>query len=245
MPKFFIPKENIDAEAKTAVIEGDGARHIARSLRMAVGDFITVSDGEGTEYSARLTKIRDEKCELVLCERILKTVESPIEITLFMAYPKSDKLETVVQKATELGASVIVPFESSRCIKRPPKDKADARRARLSRIAEEAAKQCGRGKIPVVENEAPLCDVLRRMTEFDLSLFCYEGEGTESLRSILSGKKPRTVAVVVGSEGGFSEEEARAFAAAGAKMTGLGPRILRCETAPDYVLSAISYEFEL
>ena len=245
MPKFFIPKENIDEKESSAFIEGDGARHIARSLRMAVGDLITVSDGEGAEYSARLIKIRDERCELELCERLFRTVESPVAVTLFMAYPKSDKLETVVQKATELGVFAIVPFESSRCIKRPTRDKAEARRARLCRIAEEAAKQCGRGRIPAVEDVCTLDGVVRRMKDFDLALFCYEGEGTESLKSILSGEKPRTVAVVIGSEGGFSEDEARAFAAGGAKMTGLGPRILRCETAPDYVLSAISYEFEL
>ena len=245
MPKFFISKDNINKDDLTAFIEGDDARHIARSLRMAVGDGIVISDGEGEEYSARLDRIRDERCELSLTERLEIKTEPRTEITLFMAYPKSDKLETVIQKATELGVSRIVPFESSRCIKRPPKDKAKERTARLQRIAEEAAKQCGRARIPTVEECTVLRDVVSRMKDFDIPLFCYEGRGTEPLKAHIKGKSPATVAIVVGSEGGFSEAEAEEFSLAGAKMTGLGARILRCETAPDYVLAALSYEFEL
>ena len=245
MPKFFTSKENIDESTMTAFIEGDGARHIARSLRMAVGDTLTVSDGDGGEYSAVLTKIRDERCDMDITEKLAVTTEPPVKVTLFMAYPKSDKLETVIQKATELGASQIIPFESSRCIKRPGKDKADVRRARLQRIAEEAAKQCGRAIIPSVSDVMSFSQIVAKMKDYDLSLFCYEGKNTVSIKEALAGKTPRTAAVVVGSEGGFSEDEALAAEAAGAILTGLGARILRCETAPDYVLSVISYVFEL
>ena len=245
MPKFFIPKENIDESALTAFIEDDGARHIARSLRMAVGDPLTMSDGEGGEYSAILTKIRDERCDMQITEKLAVTTEPPVKITLFMAYPKSDKLETVIQKATELGAAEIIPFESSRCIKRPGKDKADARRGRLNRIAEEAAKQCGRAIIPKVRDVMSYTEVISATRDYDLTLFCYEGKNTTPIKAALSGKAPASIAVVVGSEGGFSEEEALAAEAAGAVLTGLGSRILRCETAPDYVLSVISYVFEL
>jgi 16S rRNA (uracil1498-N3)-methyltransferase len=164
-----------------------------------------------------------------------------------MAYPKGDKLETVVQKSVELGASVIVPFESSRCIKRPAADKADKIADRLSRIAEEAAKQCGRSRLPRVSKMIKFSELLTAVEGYDLTLFCYEGEGAESLKRVLESyaRHDGRIAVIIGSEGGFSPDEAASIVGKGAKCVNLGPRILRCETAPDYCLSAISYHFEL
>jgi 16S rRNA (uracil1498-N3)-methyltransferase len=145
----------------------------------------------------------------------------------------------------ELGASHIVPFESSRCIKRPKADKAEEKTARLMRIAEEAAKQCGRGILPRVSVPVSFEQAVALSKESELSLFCYEGEGTESLKSILQENKTvKSIAVFVGSEGGFSPDEAAYALSQKLRLTNLGPRILRCETAPDYVLSSISYEFE-
>jgi 16S rRNA (uracil1498-N3)-methyltransferase len=245
MPKFFVPKGNIDAEGRAAFVEGDDARHIARSLRMAVGDGLTLSDGEGASYAAVLTKIRDERCELEITEVLVSGSEPRIPVTLFMAYPKSDKLETIIQKATELGATAIIPFESSRCIKRPSKDKADAKRERLTRIAKEAAKQCGRDKIPFVSDCISFKECLKMASEAELALFCYEDESGRSVKDALGARRPSSVSVVVGSEGGFSTEEAELAKEAGLISESLGARILRCETAPDYVLAAISYEYEL
>lgn len=243
MPRFFVKAENIENE--TIKIVGDDAFHIARSLRMAVGDEITVSNGEGEEFFSRLTKIRDEECECEVIERRTGSGEPPIHITLFMAYPKGDKLETVIQKAVELGVSRIVPFESSRCIKRPKAEKLDKQLARFSRIAEEAAKQCGRSRLPTVAAPMGFSDMLSAAKEAELALFCYEGEDGTSLKAAISGKSPVTVSVVVGSEGGFSPEEAEAAISAGLTSVSLGKRILRCETAPAFVLSAFSYETEL
>ena len=244
MPRFFISKDNISDN--TLYIEGDDARHIARSLRMAVGDEITASDGEGEEYAAILTKIRDERVDADITSHMPSPSEPPVKITLYMAYPKGDKLETVIQKAVELGASRIVPFESSRCIKRPSQDKAEAKRVRLSRIALEAAKQCGRGIVPDVALPLSYSAALSEAASADLALFCYEDEEGRSIKDALGeAKSARTISVMVGSEGGFSPEEAASAKAAGMISVGLGPRILRCETAPDYALSAISYHFEL
>ena len=139
MARFFVTKNDINEDQIT--VSGKDAFHIARSLRMAVGDKITVCDEDGTEYFCELTRIRDEECACAILSENVGSTESPVHITLYMAYPKGDKLETVVQKSVELGASEIVPFESSRCIKRPAQDKADKIAERLSRIAEEAAKQ--------------------------------------------------------------------------------------------------------
>lgn len=244
MPKFFVDKERINEDIIT-IIEPD-ARHIARSLRMAVGDEVTISDGEGCDYKCRLSRIRDEECLAEVVEKCISLAEPPVRITLFMAMPKGDKLETVVQKAVELGAAAIVPFESERCIKRPPADKLDKLATRLTRIAAEAAKQCGRATLPTVAPMVRFDDVISALGDFDLSIFCYEGERGRSLKDVLNSlPKPVTISVIVGSEGGFSPAEAERLVASGATSVTLGHRILRCETAPDYVLSALSYHYEL
>ena len=245
MARFFIKKDKINDDVIT-ISSGD-AFHIARSLRMAVGDEITVCDEDGTEYLSSLIRIRDDECLAKIISSKPGSTESPVRITLYVAYPKGDKLETVVQKSVELGASKIIPFESSRCIKRPAEEKLDKITDRLSRIAEEAAKQCGRSVLPSVSRMIKLTELLSHIPDYDLALFCYEGEGAESLKKVLSeyARADGKIAVIIGSEGGFSPEEARSITEAGAKCVNLGPRILRCETAPDYCLSAISYHFEL
>lgn len=244
MPRFFVPSQNIEGDIIT--ITGDDARHIARALRMAEGDSITVCDMHGGEHLCRLTRIRDEACECAVLESRAGENEPPFPITLYMAYPKGDKLEVVVQKAVELGACRIVPFESSRCIKKPKAEKQDKQTARLQRIAEEAAKQCGRSRLPEVSPPVSFKDMLNMAKLDGLSLFCYEGDGGRSLRELLEGTPaPSSVSVIVGCEGGFSLDEANEAKAAGCTTVTLGPRILRCETAPSYALSALSYRYEL
>ncbi len=244
MPRFFAPS---DAFTDGHVyLRGDDARHIARSLRMAVGDELTVCDMQRGEHRCRLLSIRDELCECLILESREGKTESPADISLFMAYPKGDKLEFVIQKAVELGASRIIPFESSRCIKRPSREKYEKQGARYSRIAEEAAKQCGRAVIPTVELPVTFREALARARKAELALFCYEGDGTLSLKKVLEENSSLTsISVMVGSEGGFSAEESEEARASGLIPVNLGPRILRCETAPIYALSAISYAKEL
>ena len=244
MPRFFVSPDKVGEE--NISVTGDDARHIARALRLAVGDEITVSDGEGTDFFCRLLRIRDEECTAEIISRAPSVAEPPLEITLYMAYPKADKLEIVVQKAVELGASVIVPFESQRCIKRPAAERAEKIGARLQRIAVEAAKQCGRGRLPSVLGAVSFDALVRRMDVDTPVLFCYEGGGTMPIKEVLDQMEmPKKLGVIVGSEGGFSPDEAERLISAGAIPVGLGPRILRCETAPAYALSAISYKFEL
>ena len=244
MPRFFVPSANFSEDG--VKICGDDARHIARSLRMAEGDTVTVCDMHGTEHECRLTRIRDEECTLEILSSKKGENEPPVKITLYMAYPKADKLEYIVQKAVELGASEIIPFESERCIKRPAPEKAEKNTARLQRIAAEAAKQCGRSVLPTVSSPITFGEVLRRGKDADLAVFCYEGDGTRSLKAILeSSPDAKTVSVVVGCEGGFSSKEAKAAEDGGFEMANLGARILRCETAPTFALASIVYFFEL
>lgn len=245
MPRFFVSSENLYSDNKIK-ITGDDAFHIARALRMAVGDKITVADTKGNEHTCRLEKIRDDVVECLILETKAGKTESPLNITLYMGYPKGDKLETVIQKAVELGTAKIVPFESSRCVKRPRADKAEKQGARLSRIAEEAAKQCGRARLPEVLPPISFNEMLNLASQDSAALFCYEGDGTESLKNVLSSRDNlKSISVIVGCEGGFSAEEAGLARSAGLELVNLGPRILRCETAPIYVLSALSFIYEL
>ena len=242
MPKFFVPKESI--ENNIAKIEGKDAFHIARSLRMAVGDNIYVSDGEGHDYLAALTDIKDDLCTAeILSEG--DSAEPKMNITLYMAYPKGDKLETVIQKAVELGVTRIVPFESSRCIKRPKADKVIKQGERLSKIAEEAAKQSGRGIIPEVALPLSYSEMLEDAKSSALRLICYEKESDLSVKALLSEGMPESIAIIVGCEGGFSPEEVEEAVNSGCHSVTLGKRILRCETAPLAVLSMILYQYEL
>lgn len=244
MPRFFAKKDDI-SENEISIV-GEDAYHIARSLRMAVGDYITVSDGEGIDYYCSLSSIRDERCVCEIKGKEASSSEPKSRITLFMAYPKGDKLELVVQKAVELGASEIVPFESSRCVKRPKADKQDRVTERLNKIAREAAKQSGRAILPTVAPAASFKEMLTRASESELSLFCYEGEDGKSVKDVIGGSKaPKSISCIVGCEGGFSTEEADEIISAGIHSVSLGRRILRCETAPDFILSALAYEFEL
>ena len=244
MPRFFVDKGNI-AENRI-IIDGVDAHHIARSLRMAEGDEVVVCDGEGAEYRCTLSRIRDEECECQVIEALQSSTESPVRITLCMAYPKGDKLETVIQKAVELGCDRIVPFESSRCIKRPKAEKAEKQTARLQRIAEEAAKQCGRAKIPEVLSPVSFKQMLEIATESALPLLCYENEDGRSIKDALKATETKdSISIIVGAEGGFAPEEAMMATETGCLSVTLGNRILRCETAPLYALTAISYEMEL
>lgn len=244
MPRFFVTPAAIDGTSVT--ITGEDAHHISYALRMAVGDEITVTDGDGHAYLCRLSALDGTVVSAEILSAIDAPVESPLEICLFQAYPKSDKLEFIIQKAVELGASAIVPFESERCIKRPKADRVAHILERQSRIAAEAAKQCGRAVLPSVSAPVSFDEMLRLAASYPLALFAHPDESCRSLKETLS-KNPglRRVAVVVGSEGGFSDEELTKAKAAGLIPTSLGPRVLRCETAPLFLLSALAYEYEL
>lgn len=244
MPRFYV--EEPGEVGSEIVLRGENARHIAYALRMAVGDRVVLCDGRGTDCLCTLVAFDGERVVARVDERRSGTGESPVAVTLYQACPKGDKLEWIVQKAVELGAASIVPFEGERCVRRPRPDKEVRQTERLCRIAAEAAGQCGRSVLPRVGTPLSFDGMLTACRASELVLFCYEGQGTTPLRALLETcPPPRSIAVIVGPEGGFSEREADAARAAGALLCGLGPRILRCETAPLAALSAILYRYEL
>ncbi|MGN0674755.1 MAG: RsmE family RNA methyltransferase [Oscillospiraceae bacterium] len=232
MPRFFIGEPAGDF----ITVTGSDARHIGYSLRMKKGEEITFCHG-GTDYFCRIESITESE---VLC-RVESAVPSRSEptarLTLYQAYPKQDKLEMIVQKVTELGAVRIVPFISARCVARPDEKSAEKKRERLQKIAEEAAKQSGRGIIPEIAPMVTFKAALEDMKNSDIRLFCYENGG-ERLNSIALPQSG-SIAVMIGSEGGFERSEAEAAEASGAKQIWLGERILRCETCPVAVTAII------
>lgn len=248
MPRFFIRADAISAldGERQIIITGDDAHHISRSLRMATGEKITVCDMQKHIYECTLTKITDtEVYARVDCEALSET-EPRVYIRLYQAIPKGDKLETIIQKSIECGVSEIIPFSSERCIAKIDKKDAPKKAMRHNKIAESASKQSGRGIIPEVREAITYKQALEDAKKSDLIIFCYEGDGTQSLKTILKEQgEAKSISVIIGSEGGFSIKEVEMAKEAGARVAGLGKRILRCETAPTFALSCIVYETEL
>lgn len=235
MARFFVPPENIRGGA--AFVNGPDARHIARSLRMRVGERVTLCC-QNTDYLCELVKIRDELVELCVLSESKTESEPDVELTLYQALPKSDKLDFIVQKAVELGAYRIVPVLTERCISRPSETDFKKRLTRLQKISEQAAKQSGRGIIPEISGLISFKEYLSRIKSHELSVFCYE-EGGARLCDIKKLATAKTVGLFIGSEGGIAAEEAKGAMSEGAFAATLGKRILRCETAPLCAMSII------
>lgn len=249
MPRFFISASQLgrrDDGTETVLIVGDDAAHITKSLRMRPGETVTVCDDRRQEHECTVCSVGEAVTLIVNASRPC-TAEPPYSACVYQALVKGDKFDSVVQKAVECGACRIVPFISSRCIVRLDKKEADKKIVRWQRIAAEAAKQCGRGIIPCVAPLLSFDEAVKESVTADLPIFCYENEKSTNLRSVFekSGVKPETVAVMIGSEGGFSEAEAALAVDVGMTAAGLGERILRTETASSFALSCISYAFEM
>lgn len=239
MPRFFI---DTPPTGDVVLLTGEDARHIARALRMQPGESLTMCDGDGTDYNCVLEQAVPDEVRARIIGAHPSAGEPDIRVTLYMALPKADKMELIVQKATELGVTEITPFLSSRCVSRPDDRALDKKCVRWGKIAAEAAKQCGRGRIPHVRSAVPMTEAVRQAAQATLPLLLYEGERENGLCAALHGKVPETVSLMVGPEGGFAPEEAATAVSAGLKSVSLGPRILRCETAPLAALAAVMYE---
>lgn len=233
MPRFFLDSFQ---GGDTACITGQDAAHITRSLRMRAGEALTLCDTHGTDYDCEIVETGDTVVLRVLGSRPTAS-EPSLQVTLYQALPKSDKLEHIIQKSVEMGVFAIVPVETARCIARLD-DRIDKKLARWQKIAAEAAGQSGRGILPAVLPPLTFKQALAALHDSgeDVIVF-YEGGGMP-LCELVSPDTKR-VSVFIGSEGGFAPEEIEALTAAGARTATLGPRILRCETAPTAALAAL------
>ena len=238
MPRFFVPP----FAGEEVTISGEDGRHIVKSLRCRVGEELWLCDGQGTDCRCVIAGLSGETATLRVAERIPCRSELPVRVTLYQALPKSDKLELIVQKAVELGAAAIVPVLTSRCVSRPDERSMEKKRERLSRIALEAAKQSGRGVVPPVKPLLTLERALGEMSRDQQGVLFYE-QAVQPFGEVLASR-PQSLSVLIGAEGGFEPQEAEAARKMGLAVCTMGPRILRCETAPMYALSAIGFFYE-
>ncbi len=243
MPTFLVRRNNISGD--TAVLSGTEAGHMLRSLRLSVGDSFHAFDEEGTRYRMRILEATSRSLRAEVLETFAPEPPPPVAVTLAVGLPKADKMDFILEKATELGVSRVIPFRSSRTIPRVDPSDAKKRLLRWERVALAAAKQCGSGRVPEVSGIVPFNEALLQAARHDGRVVFYEGERTFTLKNVFSGMSGvSSVALVVGPEGGFSPDEVREAVAAGCRCAGLGNRILRVETAALAVLAMVMYHFE-
>ncbi|MBQ1684701.1 MAG: 16S rRNA (uracil(1498)-N(3))-methyltransferase [Clostridia bacterium] len=247
MRRFFI--DNLQASAGSSVtIGGDEARHMLTVLRMGTGDRLILINGSGTELTAEITSVEDGEVKLTVIGEMPCAAEPIHKVTLFQCLPKAGKMELIIQKCVELGIHAIQPVYSKRCVVKP--ERSDNKTVRYNRVSHEAAKQCGRAAAPEVFPVMTLssCD----FSAFDLVLVAYEEEEELTLKTVLSDFKEiratgeTGIAIVIGPEGGFEQEEVDFVMRNGknAHSVSLGKRILRTETAGMAMLAMLMYDLE-
>ena len=248
MFQFFVDKSQIHESEGLAYITGADVNHISHVLRMKPGEQFYVTDGERQgKYLCALKSVSAEQVVCDIVQNITDTMELPCEIVLYQGLPKADKMELIIQKAVEFGASRIVPVETKRSVVKLDAKKAQAKISRWQGIAEAAAKQSKRDVIPVIGELTTLKEALKEAADFEVSMMPYENaEGMAFTRKLLEGIQPgQRVAIFVGPEGGFDESEVEAALSMGTKPMTLGRRILRTETAGLAILSMLVYVLEV
>ncbi len=242
MPKFFIDKENIKDEKIT--ITGGDAVHIAKVLRTEVGETLTLCDGCGTDFLAKVTACSKDSVSLDILDVLPCLSEPKVLVTLFQGIPKQGKMDYIIEKCTELGISRIVPVATARSVVKISDKKSEEKKLeRWRKIASESVKQCGRGRIPEICNVMNVAEAIEFSKQLDLTIAAYECETETSIKSVLSANSPKSVGIFIGPEGGLDDKEVRKFYDADIKTVTLGKRILRTETAGHTVLATVMYEF--
>lgn len=239
MTRFFIEPEQMTSQF--LVLTGENAAH-AKVLRLKAGEHVLVCDGAGNECECTISDVSQDRISLVVNSRQASVSEAKVKVSVYMAFSKGDKLEHVIQKATELGAYEIVAFPSSRCVSRPDTKSLAKKLERWQKIAASAAEQSGRGRIPQVVVVESYKDALVRASAADKALLFYENEQATTLKMALSTGSYSSVSLLTGPEGGLEPSEVEQAKACGLSVCTLGKRILRCETAPLCALSAVMYD---
>ena len=238
MSRFFV--DPVDYKPDFMVLTGENAAH-AKVLRLKNGEEVTVCDGAGRECICVASDVSNNQICLVVKSQQEASAEAAVKVSVYMAFSKGDKLEHVIQKATELGAYEIVAFPSARCVSKPDDKSLSKKLERWQKIAASAAEQSGRGIIPEVVVLTSYKAALVRASQADLGILFYENEQATTLRMALDAGTFSTVSLLTGPEGGLESREVEQAAEFGLKVCTLGKRILRCETAPLCALSAVMY----
>ena len=239
MTRFFV--EPAELQPDFLVLTGENAQH-AKVLRLKNGEQVLVCDGQGNECVCTVSDVSPGQIGLVVNKRQESETEARVRVSVYMAFPKADKLEHVIQKATELGAFEIVAFPSARCVSKPDEKSLKKKLERWQKIAASAAEQSGRGRIPEVLVLPSYKAALERAAKADKALLFYENEQATTLRMALESGSYETVSLLTGPEGGLEEKEVAQASESGLQVCTLGKRILRCETAPLCALSAVMYD---
>ena len=238
MARFFVKPEEM--QPGFIVLTGENAAH-AKVLRLKNGEEVLVCDGEGNECICTVSDVSTGQISLVVKSRQASASEPGVKASIYMAFPKADKLEHVIQKATELGAYEIVAFPSARCISKPDAKSLQKKLERWQKIAASAAEQSGRGRIPQVLTVDSYQQALNRAAQADKAILFYENERATTLRMTLEENTFQSISLLTGPEGGLEPAEVEKAKDAGLEICTLGNRILRCETAPLCALSAVMY----
>jgi len=250
MSRFYTSPENI--KDNTILIDGQEARHILNVMRLKENDKVVVFDGTGKEYTGFIKEIHrrqgfggQAKPKALTVEVVTTRVPKPEalpEITLAQAIPKKGKMDYIVEKATELGVSDIIPFVSERTIVKIDREKGEGRVRRWRRIAKEAAKQCGRTDIPEVKSAQKFYNVIDNVNDYDLCLVACLAEDRISIKDALSDFRTGKIIVFIGPEGDFTPDEITMAKDINCKFISLGKRVLKSDTAGIFVLSVLNYE---
>lgn len=248
MPKFFVSNKNI--ENNQIKIVGEDVNHIKNVLRKKNGDKITICNADiSIDYLCEIIESKEEEITCNILQELETNTEANSKVTIFQGLPKADKMELIIQKAVELGVYDIVPVEMKRCVvKLTDKDKGK-KLQRWQKIAEVAAKQSGRNRIPKIHDIIPIKNICNLCQEYDIVIVAYENEKENKLKYELEKLKTKQtdhlkIAILIGPEGGIDKEEIDLLKEKGAKIVTLGDRILRTETVALNVLSIIMYEFD-
>lgn len=241
MPKFFAYKGQINNGS--FIIEGEDANHIAAVLRSRPGEQIVICDGEGTDYYCTLSEV-DKKCVRAKIDGSSAAKSEPrVKITLYQGLPKSDKMELIIQKCVEIGLVRIVPVKTEFAVAKLD-GKEDKKRERWQKIALSAAKQCGRGIIPIIDRAMTFAEAVDDSGQCEGRIIPYENETEYGIKQFARGFKGESVAVFIGPEGGFAPKEIELALKDGITSVTLGRRILRTETAGLVTGAVLLYELE-
>ena len=251
MPKFFVNEEQINNQE--IKIQGTDVNHIKNVLREKIGsELIICNEKTGQDYLCEIKEIKEENIICNIKEKLLNNAESNIKVTIMQGLPKADKMELIIQKSVELGVNNIIPIEMKRCVvKLKDKDKIK-KIERWQKISVVAAKQSGRNIIPEINQVENLKNICETFENYDIVLLAYENEKENTIKNELKQLKEKNqnknedvkIAILIGPEGGITEEEVEIARKKGAKIITLGKKILRTETVALNVLSIIMYELE-
>lgn len=248
MPKFFVT--NQDVQNQKITITGEDVNHIKNVLRKKLDDEINICNRDTEkDFLCKITKIEKETIIANIVEEIESNAEAQVEVTIFQGLPKADKMEFIIQKAVELGVFAVTPIEMKRCVVQLKDKDKQKKQDRWQKIAEVAAKQSGRNRIPKINDIISIKNVCNLCSKYDIVLVAYENEKQNKLRYELEKIKAKEtenlrIAIVIGPEGGIDSSEIEQLKENGAKVITLGNRILRTETVALHILSIIMYELE-